>query len=69
MVVLTADHGFPNVPEFSQSIKRDAQRLDGKQMSAALSKHLAEKFGQENLVRKWSPPNVILDYTLIEQRI
>ncbi|WP_423709387.1 alkaline phosphatase family protein [Undibacterium sp. WLX3042] len=68
MVVLTADHGFPNVPEFSQSIKRDAQRLDGKQMSAALSKHLAEKFGQENLVRKWSPPNVILDYALMEQK-
>jgi hypothetical protein len=56
------------VPEFSQSIKRDAQRLDGKQMSVALSKHLAEKFGQENLVRKWSPPNVILDYSLIEQK-
>ncbi|MBI3730825.1 MAG: alkaline phosphatase family protein [Burkholderiales bacterium] len=68
MVVLTADHGFPNVPEFSLSIKRDAQRLDSKKMTADLNQHLSEKFGQKDLVRKWSAPNFLLDYKLIEQK-
>lgn len=68
VVVFTADHGFPNVPEFSQSIKRDAQRLDGKKMLESLNQHLAEKFGQANLVTKWSDPNFLLDYKLIEQK-
>jgi len=68
IVVLTADHGFPNVPEFSQSIKRDAQRLDSKKMMADLNQHLTEKFGQKDLVRKWSAPNFLLDYKLIEQK-
>ncbi len=68
LVVLTADHGFPNVPEFSQAIKRDAQRLDGKKMLENLNQHLAEKFGQANLVSKWSNPNFLLDYKLIEQK-
>jgi predicted AlkP superfamily pyrophosphatase or phosphodiesterase len=68
MVVLTADHGFPNVPEFAQSIKRDAQRLDSKKITADLNLYLAEKFGQKDLVRKWSNPNFLLDYKLMEQK-
>ncbi len=68
MVVLTADHGFPNVPEFAQSIKRDAQRLDGKKMTADLNQYLSDKFGQKDLVRKWSNPNFLLDYKLIDQK-
>ncbi|PXX43161.1 alkaline phosphatase family protein [Undibacterium pigrum] len=68
IVILTADHGFPNVPEFSQSIKRDAQRLDSKKMLADLNQHLTDKFGQKDLVRKWSAPNFLLDYKLIEQK-
>jgi arylsulfatase A-like enzyme len=68
VVILTADHGFPNVPEFSQSIKRDAQRLDGKKMLESLNQYLSEKFGQAALATKWSNPNVLLDYKLIEQK-
>ncbi|MFZ6873583.1 alkaline phosphatase family protein [Undibacterium sp. Di27W] len=68
MVVLTADHGFPNVPEFAQSIKRDAQRLDSKKMTADLNQYLSEKFGQKDLVSKWSAPSFLLDYKMIEQK-
>lgn len=67
LVVLTADHGFPNVPEFSQTNKLDAQRLDGYKLMEQLNQHVFEKFGVEKIVRKWSPPNYFLDYALIEK--
>ena len=67
LVVLTADHGFPNTPEFSQANKLDAQRLDGIKLMEQLNKHLFEKFGVEKIARKWSPPNYFLDYALIEK--
>ncbi len=62
LVVLTADHGFANVPEFSRTMKRDANRLDGGKLFAALNQHLQEKWGVEKLVRKWSQPAFFLDY-------
>ena len=67
LIVLTADHGFPNTPEFSQSNKLDAQRLDGVKLMELLNKHLFEKFGVEKIARKWSPPNYFLDYAMIEK--
>ncbi|WP_230412237.1 alkaline phosphatase family protein [Undibacterium hunanense] len=68
MVVLTADHGFPNVPEFSQATRRDAQRLDGKKVLEGMNKYLSEKFGQDKLASTWSNPSILLDYKLIEQK-
>lgn len=68
LVVLTADHGFANVPEFSQSMKRDAMRIDPSAMLAALNQHLFAKFGIEKLVRKWSSPHFFLDYALAESK-
>lgn len=68
LVVLTADHGFANVPEFSQSMKRDAYRLEGSKMSQALNQHLQEKFGVEKLVRKWSAPYFFLNYSAAEAK-
>jgi predicted AlkP superfamily pyrophosphatase or phosphodiesterase len=68
VVVLTADHGFTNQPEFSQSRHIDAQRLDGKKMIAALNQHLSDKYTIGKLVVATSLPNIHLDYALIEQR-
>ena len=68
LVVMTADHGFPNVPEFAQSNKLDAQRLDGSKLMLQLNQHLYEKFGVEKIARKWSPPNYFLDYELLEKK-
>ncbi|MFZ6819460.1 alkaline phosphatase family protein [Undibacterium sp. Ji22W] len=68
LVVLTADHGFPNVPEFSQSMKRDASRLEGGKMLLALNQQLQEKFGVEKLVRKWSSPYFFLNYSAAENK-
>ncbi len=68
LIVLTADHGFPNVPEFAQANKLDAHRLKSKPMMAALNQHLAEKFGLDNIAYHWSAPSVLLDYKLMEQK-
>ncbi|WP_229506382.1 alkaline phosphatase family protein [Massilia sp. BJB1822] len=67
LVVLTADHGFPNVPEFAQSQHMDAQRLDGEKLMGALNQHLDEKFKAGKLVTAWSLPNIHLDYAQIEK--
>lgn len=67
LVLLTADHGFPNIPEFSQTNKLDAQRLDGFKLMEQLNRHLFDKFGIEKIARKWSPPSYFLDYPLIEK--
>ena len=68
VVVLTADHGFTNTPEFSRSRHIDAQRLDGKKMIAALNAHLSAKYGIDELVVATSLPNVHLDGATIEKR-
>ncbi|MHA4866475.1 alkaline phosphatase family protein [Duganella sp. PWIR1] len=68
LVVLTADHGFANTPEFAQTQHYDAQRLDGAKLIDALDAHLAEKFGVAKLVQAASLPNIHLDYALAEQQ-
>ena len=68
VVVLTADHGFPNVPEFSQSQHIDAQRIDSDKLISALNQHLFEKYSAEKLVVAASMPNIHLDYALIDKR-
>ncbi|CDG82177.1 alkaline phosphatase family protein [Janthinobacterium agaricidamnosum] len=67
LVVLTADHGFPNTPEFSQTQHMDAQRLDGDKLMASLNQHLAAKFSVDKLVTTWSMPNIYLDYALADK--
>ncbi|CAN7599131.1 alkaline phosphatase family protein [Duganella sp. LjRoot269] len=67
VVVLTADHGFPNTPEFSQTQHIDAQRIDGDKMMTALGKHLSDKFGVAKLLSAWSLPNIHLDYEQIDK--
>ncbi|OFA01826.1 alkaline phosphatase family protein [Duganella sp. HH101] len=67
LVVLTADHGFPNTPEFAQTQHIDAQRIDGDKLMAALDQHLSEKFGGAKLLSAWSLPNIHLDYAQIDK--
>ena len=67
LVVLTADHGFPNTPEFTKSAHQDAGRVDGVKVTAALSAALAEKYGNSKLVVAQSVPNLQLDYAAIDK--
>ncbi|USX16722.1 alkaline phosphatase family protein [Oxalobacteraceae bacterium OTU3CAMAD1] len=67
LVVLTADHGFANTAEFSQSRHLDAQRIKGDQLMKDLGKHLSDKFGGAKLLTVWSLPSVHLDYAQIDK--
>ena len=67
IVVLTADHGFPNTPEFYQSRQFDAGRVDGKQLIAGLNEHLAATFKLTKPVTAYLLPNIHLDYEQIAQ--
>lgn len=68
VVVLTADHGFSNTPEFSRTRHLDASRVDGGKLFAALNQHLADKFKIGQLVRATSLPNVHFDYASADRR-
>lgn len=68
LVVLTADHGFANVPEFVHGRGIEAQRLDGPRLLDSLGAHLGQKLGVEKLVRRSSLPAIFLDYELAERR-
>lgn len=68
LVVLTADHGFANSAEFSQSRHMDAARIDPKPIMAKLDDALGHRFGVAKLVRNFYAPEVYLDYGAIERR-
>lgn len=65
VVVLTADHGFPNTPEFAKTQHLDAGRVDGDKLVAALNQHLADKYRAGKLVQAVSLPNIHFDDQLI----
>ena len=67
MVVLTADHGFANTPEFAKTVRQDAGRVNGTKMIAALNDALSAKYGNSKLVIAQSLPNVHLDYAAIDK--
>lgn len=69
LVVLTADHGFPNTPEFSSGVqKTGAQRVDTKKLVEDLNAHLSAKFGLTKGLMAYSIPNLHLDYAQIEAK-
>lgn len=67
LVVLTADHGFANVPEFNETRGVPAKRIDGAQLVKDLNDHLATTLGVDKLVTTFSLPNIYLDYALAEK--
>lgn len=67
LVVLTADHGFANVPEFNETRGVPARRIDGAQLVKDLNDHLATTLGVDKLVTTFSLPNIYLDYALAEK--
>lgn len=65
LVVLTADHGFANTPEFAKAQHLDAGRINSDKLVAALNAHLQEKYRLAPLVRAASMPNIHLDHDLL----
>jgi predicted AlkP superfamily pyrophosphatase or phosphodiesterase len=67
VVLLSADHGFPNTPEFAKTAHQDAGRVDASKLTAALNAALVAKYGNSKLVIAQSLPNLHLDYAAIDK--
>ena len=61
VAVLTADHGFMPVPEYSRSQGRDAGRQDAGETLARLEAGLARRFGDGPWARAWSAHGILLE--------
>jgi hypothetical protein len=57
-----------NVPEYSQSRRLDAGRIDPDKMIAATNAALSAKFGEGEYITAWWNPTLYVDYRLIEDR-
>jgi len=60
-IVLTADHGFTDSPEWSQRNGRPGRRLPPAQLLGQLNAGLAERFGAPRLARSLSASGVLFD--------
>jgi len=66
LVALTADHGFLNVPEYSQSQGLPGLRIDSRKLMSDLNEQLAARFGPGIYATHLSYPTIHLDYKLID---
>jgi arylsulfatase A-like enzyme len=67
LIVLTADHGFTNSPEYcTGDMKMDGGRIDPDKMMEALNAHLSSRFGPAPYAQFWRRPTVYLDYDAID---
>jgi hypothetical protein len=68
VAILTADHGFTPVPEHSQSLGRDAGRVDPRRMLARVNAALAKRFGAGRWITGFSAGGLLLNRTLAQIR-
>ena len=68
LLMLSADHGFMNIPEYSSSRRLDAGRIDPDKMIADTNAALSAKFGEGKYITTWWNPNLYLDYDLVDSR-
>ena len=68
VAVLTADHGFMPVPEYSRSRGRDGGRQNAGETLARLEAGLARRFGGGPWTRGWSAHGILLDRALVAKR-
>ena len=68
LIVLTADHGFMNVPEYSKARQFDAGRIDSSDMREFANKALEAKFGLSKLVKQYFFGGATLDYAAAETK-
>jgi predicted AlkP superfamily pyrophosphatase or phosphodiesterase len=68
LIVLTADHGFMNAPEYSRARQFEAGRIDSAEMRAAVNKALEAKFALPKLVTQSYTGGVTLDYVAAESK-
>ena len=68
MLMLTADHGFADTPEWAKTQGRDAGRLASAQMIATLNEGLVKQFGEGKWALAMSAAGILFDEKLIAAR-
>lgn len=68
LTVLTADHGFMNVPEYSAARGFDAARVDPSDTRAAVNALAEKKFGLTKVVTQHMTGGWTLDYAAIDAK-
>lgn len=68
LIVLTADHGFMDVPEFSKARNFEAGRIDSSDMREAANKELEAKFGIPKLIKQTMRGGATLEYAAAEAK-
>jgi predicted AlkP superfamily pyrophosphatase or phosphodiesterase len=68
VVVLSADHGFMPVPEYSTTLGRDAGRQNTRETVARLNASLAAKYGAGAWASGFSAHGVVLDEKLVAEK-
>ena len=68
VAVLTADHGFMPVPEFSATLGRDASRLNPSLLLGLVNQGLEKRFGPGQWAPYFSGPGLLLNHALMAQR-
>lgn len=68
LIVLTADHGFMNSPEYSQSRGFEAGRIDSSDMRAAANKATEQKYGIPKVATQHMTGGITLDYAAIDAK-
>ncbi|RPJ52560.1 MAG: alkaline phosphatase family protein [Acidobacteria bacterium] len=65
LLAVTADHGFAPSPEYLQSLRMEAGRLDTARLLADLNRHLEARFGAGPFVKAWWNPTFYFDHDKI----
>ncbi len=68
LVMLTADHGFADSPDWAKTQGRDAELLNPGLVMTALNAGLVQKFGEGRWAVKFSAAGVLFDHQLIAAR-
>jgi predicted AlkP superfamily pyrophosphatase or phosphodiesterase len=68
LIVMTSDHGFMNVPEYSKERNFDAGRIDPTEMRDVANKALEAKFGVPKLINQHMTGGVTLDYAAAQAK-
>lgn len=68
LIVFTASHGSPAIPEFSKERGLDAGRIDPKVFTSFLDAKLDQQVGQEDWIEAFDPPNLYLNLDAIDRQ-
>ena len=66
LIVLTADHGFLNVPEYNAARGLPGMRIDPRKLMAELNERLAARLGPGTYAARFSEPTIYLNTKLID---